>query len=177
MPVWKFAGEETSQETALEDVRLELSAYWQSMEDLASWLRAHNGQEFEDLASWLQASSYSIVDLTTALSAYSQSLQDIPVALATVVRILQDVTTYLSCWGLALADWGADLRAAGYLHKNLQTHLQAVSPTVLQDCMSYLSATDGGVLDDLTMRLMAVSIAPAYQSVVAQRIASITHEV
>jgi len=147
------------------------------MEDLASWLRAHNGQEFEDLASWLQASSYSIVDLTTALSAYSQSLQDIPVALATVVRILQDVTTYLSCWGLALADWGADLRAAGYLHKNLQTHLQAVSPTVLQDCMSYLSATDGGVLDDLSMRLMAVSIAPAYKSVVAQRIASITHEV
>jgi len=177
MPVWKFAGEETSQETALEDVRLELSAYWQSMEDLASWLRAHDGSEIEDLAAWLRASSYSIEDLTTALSAYSQSLENIPVELATVAQILQDFTTYLSCWGLSLEDWGADLWAAGYLLKNLQTHLQAVSPTVLQDFMSYLSATDGGVLDDLSMRLMAVSIAPAYKSVVAQRIASITHEV
>jgi hypothetical protein len=33
------------------------------------------------------------------------------------------------------------------------------------------------VLDDVSMRLMAGSIAPAYKSVVAQRIAAITHEV
>ena len=177
MPVWKFTDSDSPIVEALEDARLDLSAYYRSMEDLKGWLRAHDGQEFEDLAAWLRASSYSIVDLTTALSAYYQSLEDIPVELATVVRILQDVTTYLSCWGLALADLGADLRASGYLLNNLQTHLQAVSPTVMQDCMSYLSATDGGVLDDVSMRLMAVSIAPAYQSVVAQRIASITHEV
>lgn len=177
--LWTDAEIETpsGEETALEDIRLGLSVCGQSLEDLASWLQAHDGLEFADLAAWLRASSYSIEDLAAELSAYSQSLEDMPVELATVVRILQDVTTYLSCWGLSFENWGADLRAAGYLLKNLRTHLQAVSPIVLQDFMSYLSATDGGVLDDLSMRLMAVSIAPAYQSVVAQRISSITHEV
>lgn len=60
--------------TELEDCSLDLSAYYQTLENLASWLRAHDGLEFDDLAASLEAAGYSLENLTLSLEAFAQSL-------------------------------------------------------------------------------------------------------
>lgn len=81
----------------LEDVSLDLSAYYQSLEDFGTWLRAHDGLEFEDLVSQLEAAGWTTEDLSTYITAWYQSLEDAGLSLemwASVERIFHSVCRY-----------------------------------------------------------------------------------
>jgi hypothetical protein len=110
-------------------------------------------------------------------TAYFQFLENAKLPLSAVAEDLKDLRTYFACFGIAMDDCATDLRVAGFFRQDLKTVLQAVSPTVLQDLLVHLSATDGTVFQDMGVGLMAVATAPAFRSIVAQRLSSIMHEV
>jgi hypothetical protein len=178
MPVWKFA-ESTPAEgtTELEDASLDLAAYYQSMEDLATWLQAHDGVELEDVMTYLAVCGLSIEDLGLSFEAYHQSMEDLALALTTLGLGLTDIRTWLSVNGQERQDLASRLTSAGQGYSMLPTTLQAVSPTVFLDLGLYLSATSGTVLDSLGLALYAVKTAPAFQSIVAQRLESVMADV
>jgi len=141
MPVWKFAGEETSQETALEAVRLELSAYGQSLEDLASWLRAHDGLELEDFASFFEASTISLEDLVSYLSAYYQSIEDAGFDLSTWGTDYKDALTWLAAFIQTFEDAKTDFWAAATEYVDLKSSLWVVATVYgdLKTCLETLA--------------------------------------
>lgn len=176
MPIWKFQ-EEPAGEITLEDASLELSAYYQALEDLLSWLSATDGIETEDLCASLLTWAESMDDLGAELSAYLQQFENAGSSLQTVAQVLNDLKMHLEVFGLDLSDLSMWFQAAGYRLNDMKTLLQAVSPTVLINLMMFLSSTDGTILNDCRMRLNAVRMAPAFQSIVAQRLSANIHEV
>ena len=176
MPVWKFTGTESGT-VELVDAKLELSTYYQSLEDLKSLLRAHDGVELEDLRTWLIAAGVSLDDLGSWLSTENQTLEDARFHVCTVAQVLSDLKMRLDVLGLDLSDLSTWCQAAGYRTDSLKAWLQAVSPTVLQDLMMLLAATDGTILSDCRMALSTVGMAPAFRSIVAQRLSANIHEV
>ena len=191
MPVWKFVPAETGDQTALEDVSLDLGAYYQSIENIATYLRAHDGIEVEDLLSFLAAYYESLEDIGSDLSAYYQAVEDAVALLQTCTYSLEDVRPSLQAAALVFENLKTDLTAlgnaredlitsfyvAGYARHDLSTYLAAVIPLVLSDLGVYFEATDGTALSSVRTYLAAVKRAPSFRSVMAQRVSSVMQEV
>jgi len=134
----------------LVDASLNLAAYYQRMESLAMFLRAHDGLELSDLQMILQARE-------------GWKKINMPMYLATVGQDLESLKTWLSAAKAKLNDLGM--------------YLTATNGTILRDLAMYLMTTDGTVLNDLGMRLQAISAIPAFRSVTAYKISSVISEV
>lgn len=179
------------EETALEDVSLDLAAYYQDLQDLKSLLQAHDGSAVEDLLTTLAAAGLDIEDLAAALAAYYQDMDDLPAQLQTLgqgvedfraplaafVRALYDVQASLSAMGQGFEDLRLHPRAAGYDLPNLKVALSATDGSVLLDLVLMLAATDGLVTDDFAVYLAAIREAPSYTAQIGQRVSSVVTEV
>lgn len=189
MPVWKFTSVAAAEpETALEDASLDLAAYYQAMEDLASWLRAHDGLEIEDLASELSAWYESMEDLGLDVAAWHESLEDVPAALEAASFMGEDIRTLLHAAALSYSDLMGWFRAVAESREDLMTWL-AAGKEAFHDLPGYFEATNGVVrvdwglflevldntaLNDFGMWLGAIVQPPAFRSVVAQRLMAVT---
>ncbi len=163
--------------TELEDVRLNLSAYYQDLSDLAAWLKAHDGLEFEDLPTILAAFLQDTEDLPAHLSAYHQDLEGIMLNLQTWAWSIDDVKTELETQGLSLSDLTAAFAASGWRLGDIETFLAATDAIVRKDLAAMLWATDGIVTDDFPVYLCAIAFVPAFRSITAQRLTSVVSEV
>ena len=177
--------------TALEDASLDLSAYCQSIEDLATCLRTHDGLELEDFLSYLAAHHQALEDVGSDFSAYFQSLEnasaslqacayskeDIRTFIQAAALVLEDVKTHLSALGDAREDLAAYFHAAGYAKNDLSTYLAAATPLVLSDLGVCFETTDGLSFSCIGVYLTAVKRAPSFRSVIAQRVSSVVQEV
>lgn len=188
-PVRKiWAGEYFYQEqTALEDAALDLSAYYQALEDVTTWLRATDGLELEDLAAELAAWYQSLEDAGLDVAAYYQSLEDLAASLEALGWTLEDARTFLHAAVLVYSDMPADLRALGDARESILAGLQAVawarhdlciyleahSGLILLDLGALLEATDGTAFSHMGAWLCAIHQAPSFRSSVAQRASSV----
>lgn len=169
-------GTEPSPETHLEDASLDLAAYYRKSEDLASFLRAHDGIELHDLTARLEAADWSVEDLGAFLSAYYEELQDagmdlsargthyddLKSFLAAHFQEIEDFKSSLETWAtgyadhrtrLEAADWSTEdltqwLCARGLQLSSLGVFLRAVKHG-FRNLAAFLSVTDGIVLNDL----------------------------
>jgi len=131
--------------TALEDVSLDLAAYHQARSDLATLLEA----------------------------AYLLGLEDLAMALETWAFDLHDLPTVLQTAKIGRHDLATALDAVGGYRQDLAMLLSAVSPLVRRDLRLFLTTTDGNARQDLTLALGAIQKAPAFRSVIAQRLVSV----
>jgi len=173
----------TGGETQLEDVSLDLSAYYQSCEDLATFLRAHDGIELHDLAAKLEAAGWDIEDLAAFLSAWLQGLDDAALDLSThgfsyedmrcvlaayFQSSAQDLKTFLQTWATGYGDLKSMLEAADWNLEDLAAWLCAWAQELssltflleagtygLRDLAAFLVVIDGVVFNDLAIRLDA----------------------
>jgi len=164
------------EQTELEDMSLDLSAYYQSLENIQLFLQVH-GIEYRDLRSALAAADWTIEDLAMFLSAWLQGLDDVALDLSThgfhyedMKSILaaffqtagQDLKTFLEAWATHRGDLPARLEAALTVYKSLQAWLTAYGQEAasfpallqaarakLQSFKSFLHAADGLVFGDL----------------------------
>lgn len=126
------------EETALEDASLDLSAYYQTLENLGSWLRAHDGIELSDLANSLEAAGYSLGDLALYLAAYLQSLEDLGVDLTAAVDFREDLGQWLAAYYQAQEDdLPVNLHAVATNYEHLATMLQTLATGCLNLPMSF----------------------------------------
>ncbi|MFA5478144.1 MAG: SPRY domain-containing protein [Bacteroidales bacterium] len=163
--------------TELVDMRLHLSAYYQSLEDLRLFLMASDGTAWEDLKLRLQAAGWTTEDLQLLMITALQDMQDLPLYLSTIGQQLKDLKLHMAAYGRSIEDLRLLLKAAGSTKQDLKLYLSTVSSTVLKDFMLYLAATDGWGVRDLKLYLSAIRQVPSFQSVIAQRISSVMSEV
>jgi len=130
---------------ALEDIRLDLAAYYEGRADLATLLEA----------------------------AYYLGLVDLPLRLNVLGQAYADLPAHLQAASIGRDDLALHLDALAGHRQDIAMFLQAVSPLMLQDLALYLSATDGTTRRDLSLRLTAIQKAPAFRAVIAQRLTSI----
>ena len=161
----------------IEDISLDLSAYYQVRTDLAIILSATDGIVLQNLEIFLKTYGQSIEDLYTELSAYFQDRQDITAQLKTLAIGWQGLPTALQAMGLGREDLSTQFKALARTSRDLTTVLAAVTPLLFRDLGLALSATDGTATNDLSTVLAAVKRVPQYKSVVAQRIKSVISEV
>lgn len=145
MPLWKYqhAAEEY---TALDDARIDLSAYYQSMEDLAQYLTVI-GWTTEDVRSFLHAAVLSYSDMPATFSAMGDALENLITELQAIAWEKHDIGTYLA----------------------------AQSALVLIDLGVSLEATNGLVLRNMGAWLCAIQQPPSFKASVAQRATSVIH--
>jgi hypothetical protein len=172
-----WGAEELAGDTAIEDISLDLYAYYQARVYLAAMLAATDGTVLQDLETILRAYGQSVDDLAAALAAYFQDRADISAHLKALATGRKDLPAALQAMGLGRADLPAQLKALAWAGKDLSTMLAAVTPLVFSNLGLALSATDGTATNDLSTVLAAVKRAPQYKSVVAQRIKSVISEV
>jgi hypothetical protein len=161
----------------IEDISLDLSAYYQARDNLAAILSATDGTAFQDLEAILKIYGQSIENMPAELAAYYQDRHDITTILKMFATGYKDLPTALQAMGLGRADLPAQLKALAWASRDLNTILAAVTPLVFKDFGLSLSATDGTTINDLSTVLAAVKRAPQYRSVVAQRVRSVISEV
>jgi hypothetical protein len=161
----------------IEDISLDLSAYYQTRDNLAAILSATDGTAFQDLEAILKIYGQSIENMPAELAAYYQDRHDITTILKMFATGYKDLPTALQAMGLGRADLPAQLKALAWASRDLNTILAAVTPLVFKDFGLSLSATDGTTINDLSTVLAAVKRAPQYRSVVAQRVRSVISEV
>jgi hypothetical protein len=164
-------------QTAMEDARLDLSAYYQALTEIVMWLGSTDGVVLADLEMRLQAATLTMDDLATFLSAYYQSLEDVVLALSTSGSVSLDLRSSLSAPGQALADLTSQLRAAGAIHIDFNALLQAASPTILTSILMALQATNGLVTSDVGVLFSTRQQPPSFQSIIGQRLSSVLSEV
>jgi hypothetical protein len=164
-------------ELMLEDASLNLAAYYQKMEDLASFLRAHDGIEYRDLQTELAAFNLSEEDLSAWLAAYYESFDDLGASLETWATKYKDLGIDLDVKGQSMESLKSYLEAAKAEFKDLGSFLSVTDGNVLKDLGSFLSATDGEVFKDVGMHLKVVQSVPAFRSIIAQRVSSVIQEV
>jgi len=167
----------TGEQTALEDISLDLAAYYQKQEDLASFLRAHDGVEFRDLLSQLAAFLQTTEDLPVELSAYYEELKDLGVYLETWATQYKDLAGDFDAKGQSIESLMSRFETAKSKYKNLATFLSVTDGITLKSLAAFLSVTDGSVLNNLGLYLKAVQSVPAFRSITAQRVSSVVHEV
>lgn len=160
----------------LEDLSLNVSAYFQELSDLGLFLAAE-GDDLQDLKTRLQAADWDIHDIKTGLSAYYQGLNNMQARLAVRGYDVKDLPLLLAALARGLADLPVGLSAAALDLFDIKTSLQAVDGLVLRDLALLLSAADGTVLKDLAVRLSAIKETPAFVATVAQRLTSVITEV
>lgn len=170
------AAEETGT-TVIEDISLDLSAFYQSRADLAAYLSATDGNVLEDLQTFLKTYGRSIEDLSAELAAYFQDRQDLAAHLKTLATGRQDLAAVLRALGMGREDLGVNAKTLAWTGRDFVMALSAVRPLVFHDLAMALLATDGTIMNDLTMSLAAIKKAPQYKSVVAQRLRSVISEV
>lgn len=163
--------------TELQDAALNLSAYYQSMSDLASFLRAHDGIELRDLPADLAAFLLNTNDLPASLSAYYQGMADLGTELETWATGYKDLGSLLSAYAEGREDLKSVFNAAGLRLKDLTASLSVTDGIVLSDFGIFLSATSGDVTQDLGLYLNVMRSIPAFRTVTAQKVSAIVHEV
>ena len=168
--------------TELEDASLNLEVMGQGLEDLSSFLRAHDGVELHDFQAVLEAQGWRLEDLASFLSAYHESMDDADMDLQTWGTHYDDMKQQLAAWHQHMEDmkssfetWAtkyddakAFLEAAGWHIEDLGTwlstygqevsHLSAwlhAAKDVLKDLAMFLYAASGEVLGDLGCFLYA----------------------
>jgi len=165
------------EETQLEDVSLDLSAYYQAFEDIKLFLQGHDGIEYRDLQSALAAADWTAEDLAMFLSAWLQGLDDAALDLSAHYLCYEDMKSVLTAYGQKMPSFPALLEAAGAGLQSLKSFLHATAGVVFGDLGCFFTATDGIVRSDLGLWLCAFSGIPAFRSVTAQRVSSVVHEV
>jgi len=165
------------EQTQLEDISLDLASYYRKSEDLAAFLRAHDGVEFRDLSSKLAAFLLHKADLPASLSAWYQRLANLGLNLKTWATGYRDLASLLIAYGEGRQDLRSALNAAKMTAKDLAVLLTVTGGIVLNDLGVFMHVTDGEVKNDAALILRVVSGTPAFRTVTAQRVASIVHEV
>jgi hypothetical protein len=176
MPLWKFVQEGTTT-TELEDAAFELSAYYQALDDLTAWLRAHDGQEFDDIAGYLVAWATAFDDQGAYLEAQNAFTENLFAWLSAVPEDREDFIGLLAALGTDYSDSKCDFIVAASIFESLSAYLATTDGSVLADLASYMTATDGSVLADNTMWLSAITPPPIFKSIVAQRLSPVLTEV
>lgn len=134
---------------SLEDAALDLSAYAQALDDLASFLRAHDGLEYRDLQMLLEAVSYTMLrDFGVSLDALAEDFSSLPALLQAARERLGDLGAFL----------------------------QATDAIVLNDMACFLFAHDGSVMNDLGLGLLAIADIPRFRSITAQKVSAVIHD-
>ena len=90
---------DSGEEVKLVDASLNLSAYYQGLDDLTAFLRAHDGVELHDLQALLAAFKMKEEDLSAWLGAYFESMTDFK--------------SHLQTWGTGYKDFKASLSLFG----------------------------------------------------------------
>jgi len=170
--------------TLLQDASFDLSAYYSRQEDLASFLRAHDGVELHDLTAKLEAAGWDIEDLASFLSAFYERMEDAGMDLTTwgtryddlksflaayFQALVEDMKAGLETWATGYGDLKSMAEAAAWNTEDLAAWLcawgqQLSSLAVLLragkhsfgDLAALLAVTDGIVLDDLGFFLIAL---------------------
>jgi hypothetical protein len=176
VPIWKM-NKASAVTEALEDASLELSAYYQALENLGGWLRAHDGVELDDLAGYLVAWATAFDDQGAYLEAQNAFMENLFAWLSAVPEDREDFYGLMEAVGVEFSDAKCDLTAGSYAFASLTAYLTAADGTVLSDLVAYLATTDGSMLIDGQMWLSAITPAPAFKSVVAQRLSPVLSEV
>ncbi|MBA7630057.1 hypothetical protein ES703_37565 [subsurface metagenome] len=164
-------------QTELEDASLNLVAYYQALEDLQGFFRAHDGIELHDLKSALAAFNGNMEDFAGWLAAYFESIDGLGADLETWATRYRDLASVLDVKGQNIESLTAYFEAAKAGYKDLAAFLSATDGAVLRDFASFLAVTDGVTLRDFTLYLKAVRGVPAFRSITAQRVSSVVHEV
>jgi hypothetical protein len=165
------------------DTSLELSAYHRQSQDLASFLRTHDGIEFHDITSRLEAADWDMEDLAAFLSAYYDKLQDAGMDLATWGVHYDDLKSFLAAhfqnvddfkaaletWATRYDDHTARLQAADWHITDFAAPLgawaQSLSPLAIilravkygfKNVSTFLRAHDGIELYDLGLLLYVI---------------------
>lgn len=146
MPIWKFKSTETAFEESYENQSTVLSAYNQAIEDIISFLRAHDGLEFQDLNSFMVAAEWTTDDLVLNLLAYLQVLEDQRTEFRTWGTGYEDLKSALYAYFLAVEDVSCDLQTLATGYENFKNHLKVVA-TGYVDFKTYLEAYSSSIHD------------------------------
>lgn len=148
---YSLGTEETVGTSLLEDLSLDIAAYYQQVEDMETWLGITDGTMLKDLKTWI--------------------------GIEGLLSYLKDLSTDLSIHGHSLDDLNTWISAAGVSYKHLQSWLGITDGLIMRDLSLWLGITDGTVLKDLGVWAGVISATPAFRSVTAHRLASVMHEV
>lgn len=147
MPIWKFTGDSPSETLELIDIRLDLNAYHQSIENILLYLRAHDGEEFGDIIAYLIAAGYSVEDVTLALDTSYEYLENAGVDLSTLGHDYKDAKTWLSSYLQALdSNAPTDLSVVATAYEHLATMISVVA-TGYQHLNAYLAVLGLSITD------------------------------
>jgi len=91
--------------------------------------------------------------------------------------ILKDGKLNLDVAGQNISDFIMGLAASKIKMRDLVTYLSATDGTVLNNWATWLTVTDGTTLKDLGVYLQTISAIPAFRSVTAHRLSSVMSEV
>jgi len=169
--------EEAGGSTYIEDASLDLSAYSRALENLQSYLRAHNGIELRDLTTTLEAFSLGTEDFSTLLIAALESTGDFAANFETWATQYKNLAGTFDVKGQAVESLMSFLETARAEYKSLAAFLSVTDGSILNDLCAFFSVTDGSTLKNLGLYLKAVQSVPAFRSITAQRVSSVVHEV
>lgn len=161
----------------LEDASLNLSAYYQELENFKAFLRAHDGVELRDLSSALAAYNLSEEDISAWLAAYYEDKSNLSSNLETWATHYGDLGSALDVKAQKLESLMVRFEAAKANFKDLASFLAATDGSVFKDLAAFLSVTDGVTLKNCGLNLKVIQGVPAFRSITAQRVSSVVHEV
>lgn len=161
----------------LEDFSLDLSAYYQELENFKAFLRAHDGVELRDLSSALAAYNLSEEDISAWLAAYYEDKSNLSANLETWATHYGDLGSALDVKAQKLESLMVRFEAAKANFKDLASFLAVTDGSVFKDLAAFLSVTDGVTLKDCGLNLKVIQGVPAFRSITAQRVSSVVHEV
>lgn len=122
-----FVAVDSSGTVELEDIRLDLAAYYQKTEDLVSFLRAHDGIELHDIIARLEAADWEIEDFAAFLSAYFEEFQDAGMDLDAWGTHYDDFKSFLAAHFENVDDFKTALETWATEYENLISKLEAAT--------------------------------------------------
>jgi len=161
----------------MEDISLDLAAYYRKLENLQMFLRAHDGVELHDLQAKLEAFNLAVEDIGLLLSAYFESKTDVGMTLNTWATHYRDALLWLQAQGCKAFDFASYMAAAKAKLKDIACWLSAADGIILRDMAAWLEVTDGRVLKDIGLYLKVIKGVPTFRAVTAHRLSSVLSEV
>lgn len=161
----------------LQDASLKLGAFSLSLDDFASFLRAHDGLEFEDFRSRLIGVGLELEDLNGFLSAYYQSMEDAPLFLWNFGEVLRDLQAKLGAIGLSVEVLPFVMNAIGYRLEDFGLKAVLTDGVALHDFQTILEASRGETFNNIRLSLRTRRHTSSLKTVRAQRTGSVTRRV
>ena len=141
----------------LKNASLDLSAYYQKLEDLGLKL-------------------LTCIITTTIYSGYGIYCGE-GWWCGAPLFVMKDVNLDLSAYGREIEDFRAWLRAVSNSLHDFGAMLAAADGIILKDMAAFLAATDGIVLKDMGLFMQVISASPVFRTRISQRMTSIAREV